>query len=161
SSRPSSRIHRLAYIAGLTGLAIAGTMLAAHGGADRNWLAFGQHYALYRQPQLSEVLGSSFSPWLDFEKVIAIDFPGARSPIGAPYVAPLLLLRFMLANAKAAAILAFGSMAASPRAAPVVLATGAAIGSLAIYTRARTRMEWKGLGWFMLAMGATSAMAVE
>lgn len=163
SSRPSSRNHRLACIVGLTALAIAGTIHAAQAGTGRNWLAFGQHYALYRQSQLSGVLGSSFSPWFDFEKVLAIDFPGARSPLGALYAAPMLVLRFVLANAKAAAILALGSMAASPPEAPVLLAIGAAIGSLAIYARARTKtkMEWEGLGWFMLAMGATSAMAVE
>jgi hypothetical protein len=160
-SRPTSKRLRVAFVVGLTGLAVAGTLLAGHGGAGRNWLAFQQHYALYRRPQLTEVLGPSFSPWLDFDEVIAIDCPGARSPIGALYAAPTLVLRFMLANAKAAAILAFGSMAAAPRAAPVVLAIAAAIACLAVYTRTRARMEWRGLGWFMLAMGATSAMALE
>ncbi len=161
SSRPSPRNHRLAYVAGLTGLVIAGTMLAAHDGMGRNWLAFRQHYALYRQPQLSAVLGASFSPWLDFDKVMAMDFPGARSPVGALHTAPTLVLRFVLANAKAAVTLAFGSMAASPRAGPVVLAISAATGALAFYARAGTHTEWRGLAWFMCAMGATSASAVE
>ena len=160
-SRPDSRTLRQAYIAGLAVLAIAGTLYAAHGGANRNWLAFEQHYALYRRAQLTNVLGPSFSPWLDFERIIAMDFPGARSPIEALHIAPGLVLRFMLANAKAAASMAFASMAASPRSATLVFATVAMIGTLAILTRPRTKTEWRGLGWFLFAMGATSAIAIE
>lgn len=160
TSRPSSKVHRRVYLSALTGLWIAGTLFAAREGADRNWFAFAQHYAAYRQPQLTEALGPSFSPWFDFEKVLAIDFPGAHSLLGALYMAPALVLRFMLANAKTAAILALGSMVASP-AAPVVLVIGAALAALAVATRARPAIEWRGLGWFMVAMGATSAMAIE
>ena len=49
-------------------MAVLASVLAARGGANRNWLAFLQHYALHRQPQLSHVLGPSFSPWFDFDK---------------------------------------------------------------------------------------------
>ena len=142
-------------------MAVLASVLAARGGANRNWLAFLQHYALHRQPQLSQVLGPSFSPWFDFDKVAAIDFPGASSPLGALRDAPVLVLGFVLANAKAATILAFESMAASPRALPLVLTIAGAIVALAVSSRARDKSPGTGSGWFVLAMAATSAMAIE
>jgi hypothetical protein len=161
SSRPSSKALRRFYVGGLAGLAVLASVLAARGGANRNWLAFLQHYAVYRQPRLGEALGPTFSPWFDFDKLVAIDFPGASSPLGALRAAPTLVLGFMLANVKAAAILAIESMAASPQALPLVLAIAGAVVVLTVSSRKRAESVGKGMGWFMLAMIATSALAIE
>ena len=160
-SRPSKKATRWLYVGGVAALVVAATVHAAHDGAARNWLAFQQHYSLYRQPQLSEKLGPSFSPWFDFERVVAIDLPGATSPLGAFGAAPVLVLGFLLANAKAAAMLALSSMAASPRAEWLVLTIDMAIVVLAVSSRAKAKSGRAGVGWFVLAMAVTSVTAVE
>ena len=71
------------------------------------------------------------------------------------------MIRFLLANVKAAGVLALGSIAASDSATSTVLAVSAAIVVGAVVLRGRARPTPEGFWWFVCAMAASSVMAVE